>query len=128
MSEVQHGADWWLASDGKWYPPQSRPNALPPPPPSPFDTPPSLPSRSYGPAWLLPDHVSGWAVASGYLGLITFILFGIPGPFAVWTGVRGLRAITRDPSLNGKVRAWVGITLGVPGTIVLILVALVVLL
>lgn len=31
MSDVQQGPDWWLASDGKWYPPQSRP--VPPPPP-----------------------------------------------------------------------------------------------
>src|SRR4051794_33720231 len=24
MSDVPHGPDWWLASDGKWYPPESR--------------------------------------------------------------------------------------------------------
>ena len=23
MSDEQQGSDWWLASDGKWYPPQS---------------------------------------------------------------------------------------------------------
>lgn len=27
MSDTQQGPDWWLASDGKWYPPQK-----PPPP------------------------------------------------------------------------------------------------
>lgn len=26
------GADWWLASDGHWYPPESHPAAVPPPP------------------------------------------------------------------------------------------------
>jgi hypothetical protein len=61
--------------------------------------------------------VSGAAVASGYLGLITFIFCGIPGPFAVATGVRGLRQIEKDPSLNGTVRCWVGIVLGTLGTI-----------
>jgi hypothetical protein len=30
MSDTSQGAGWWLASDGKWYPPQSVP--LPPPP------------------------------------------------------------------------------------------------
>ena len=36
MSDTPHGADWWLASDGKWYPPTARPGApLPPPPPPP---------------------------------------------------------------------------------------------
>jgi len=31
MSDRPNGEGWWLASDGKWYPPESRPN--PPPPP-----------------------------------------------------------------------------------------------
>ena len=34
MSNTAQGPDWWLASDGKWYPPQSRVAAPPPPPPS----------------------------------------------------------------------------------------------
>jgi len=32
MSDQAHGPDWWIASDGKWYPPQP---TLPPPPPPP---------------------------------------------------------------------------------------------
>ena len=40
MSDTQQGPDWWLASDSKWYPPQSRP--LPPPPPP---TPPQAPPQ-----------------------------------------------------------------------------------
>ena len=37
-TDPQPGPDWWLASDGKWYPPESHPNhpaPLPPPPPPP---------------------------------------------------------------------------------------------
>ena len=34
MSETAQGPDWWRASDGKWYPPQSRAPTPPPPPPS----------------------------------------------------------------------------------------------
>lgn len=36
MSDMQQGPGWWMASDGKWYPPESRAQPLPPPPwPSP---------------------------------------------------------------------------------------------
>lgn len=86
----------------------------PGPPPAPRST----------PAWLLPTNVSGWAVASGYLGLITFVFLGIPGPFALASGILGLRQIRRRPGLNGKVRAWVGITFGTLGTALLVLIAI----
>lgn len=33
MSQVSGGPGWWLASDGRWYPPESRPQTGPPPPP-----------------------------------------------------------------------------------------------
>ena len=29
MSDVSHGPGWWLASDGKWYPPEAHPGATP---------------------------------------------------------------------------------------------------
>lgn len=29
MSDASHGAGWWLASDGKWYPPETHPQAEP---------------------------------------------------------------------------------------------------
>jgi hypothetical protein len=34
MSDTQQGPNWWKASDGKWYPPESHPDYRPPPPPS----------------------------------------------------------------------------------------------
>jgi hypothetical protein len=37
MSETSQGPDWWMANDGKWYPPQppvSAPSTVPPPLPS----------------------------------------------------------------------------------------------
>jgi hypothetical protein len=33
MSDVSQGPGWWLASDGRWYPPESQPNYVAPPPP-----------------------------------------------------------------------------------------------
>jgi len=44
MSDVGQGEGWWVASDGKWYPPELHPSyAPPPPPPLPSYTPPPLP-------------------------------------------------------------------------------------
>lgn len=34
MSDTSGGPGWWLASDGKWYPPESKPSTPPPPPAS----------------------------------------------------------------------------------------------
>ena len=33
MSDTSQGSGWWQASDGKWYPPESRAGAAAPPPP-----------------------------------------------------------------------------------------------
>ena len=33
MSDVPHGQGWWLATDGRWYPPEQHPNYTPPPVP-----------------------------------------------------------------------------------------------
>lgn len=95
--------------------------AFAPPPPPGLATQPLAAAPARLPAWLVPSHVSGWAVLSGYLGLVAIILLGIPGPFAILTGILALRQMRRDPSLNGKVRAWVGIVFGVVGTAVLCL-------
>ena len=49
MSDVSGGPDWWLASDGRWYPPESRPAPPPPPDPTRYPTPGGLiPSPSPG--------------------------------------------------------------------------------
>lgn len=52
MSDVAQGDDWWLASDGKWYPPSSRFVAQPPPPPPP-------PTAYSAPVWLSPT-LTAW--------------------------------------------------------------------
>src|SRR5947209_7011995 len=41
MSDTQRGPGWWIASDGKWYPPELHPNYRPPPPPAPTPPPPA---------------------------------------------------------------------------------------
>jgi hypothetical protein len=121
MSDESRGTGWWLASDGKWYPPESRQYVFAPPSPP---VPGREPGNGRSPAWLMPSHVSGWAVAAGYLGLFTLICVGVPGPFALVAGIKGLRQIRRQPDLNGRVRAWVGIVFGVLGCCLLGFIAL----
>jgi uncharacterized RDD family membrane protein YckC len=41
MSDTSQGVGWWIASDGKWYPPELHPSALAAPPPSPGGPPPA---------------------------------------------------------------------------------------
>ncbi len=69
---------------------------------------------------IAPINVSGWAVAAGYLGLVSPICVGFTGPFAILTGVLALREIKRNPQVGGKVRAIVGIVFGIFGTLMLI--------
>jgi hypothetical protein len=39
MSDVSRGPGWWIASDGRWYPPEQHPGYRPPPPPAPLTAP-----------------------------------------------------------------------------------------
>lgn len=80
--------------------------------------PPGYPPTATDPAlrMVVPIGVSPWAIAAGYLGLLSF-LCGVTGPFALITGILALRQIKRDPQLGGHVRAWVGIVLGVFGSV-----------
>jgi hypothetical protein len=69
--------------------------------------------------WLVPLGRSGWAIAAGYLGLLSCfpfvgLLFGIG---AVITGILALQEISRTPKLGGKGRALFGIVMGVIGII-----------
>lgn len=54
---------WWLASDGKWYPPESRPGTSPPPPP-PTVWAPTEQSWSAGPATATQEAWGPGATAS----------------------------------------------------------------
>jgi hypothetical protein len=59
---------------------------------------------------VLPVGQSGWAIASGYLGLVSVLV--LPAPFAVLTGILALREIRRNPKKHGKGRAIFGIVMG----------------
>ena len=68
---------------------------------------------------LLPVGRSGWAIASGYLGLLSLIC--IPAPFALITGIIAVRDIRKNPKKHGMGRAIFGIVMGSLGCLFLIL-------
>ena len=72
MSDVSQGQGWWLASDGKWYPPQQAPL---PPPPGPL-APGSMmqPFRAIQPTGVLGKPRHPWVVV-----VFTIITLGIYG-------------------------------------------------
>ena len=86
MSDVAQGPDWWLASDGKWYPPQQQvaPTAPPPPPqyaPPQYAPPAYAPPAAYAPAVPMPDAKSQAIV------LLAGAAAVIVGAFLSWASV-----------------------------------------
>jgi hypothetical protein len=67
--------------------------------------------------WLIPIGRSGWAVASGYLGLLScFPFIGLVfGILAVITGILAFRHSKRNPRMGGRGRAVFGILFGILG-------------
>ncbi|NTW29609.1 MAG: DUF4339 domain-containing protein [Coriobacteriia bacterium] len=60
---------------------------------------------------ILPVGRSGWAIASGYLGLLSVLL--VPAPFAIITGIVTIIDIRRHRGKHGMGRAIFGIVMGV---------------
>ena len=98
MSDTSQGQGWWLASDGKWYPPEAwtGPPAQTGQAPStvagyqrtgyPYAGSPGYPAQ--GTSWATPPRTNGLAVASlvcACAGIIPF-LFGLPSLLAIIFG------------------------------------------
>jgi hypothetical protein len=69
---------------------------------------------------LLPVGRSGWAIAAGYAGLISFGCWPL-GPIALGLGLLAMRDIKRNPQKHGMGRAILGIVGGTLGTFILAL-------
>ena len=65
------GDGWWLASDGKWYPPESGTGTLPPPPPPTTAATATLRNLSSG----LTGTLAAFAVAAAVLSVITGAIY-----------------------------------------------------
>lgn len=66
MSDISEGPGWWLASDGKWYPPQLA-QGIPPPPPW-LPTPQSVPEGPFQ-----RDHRRLYGIAGAVVGLVVIV-------------------------------------------------------
>jgi hypothetical protein len=84
VSDVSRGPGWWLASDGKWYPPELHPAYRPPPPPlwtDARDVPPPVPPKPAAGrkrTALALSLLVGGAVC-GVAGLVLFFVTGFAG-------------------------------------------------
>lgn len=67
---------------------------------------------------LIPIDRSIWAIAAGYLGLLS--LCALPAPLAILCGVMGLREIKRNPKVHGAGRCYFGIVMGTLGSLLLV--------
>ena len=67
---------------------------------------------------LLPVGRSGWAIAAGYLGLVSLLI--VPAPFALFCGIMAVRDIRKNPKKRGMGRAIFGLVLGVLGTALIV--------
>ena len=129
MSDVSQGPGWWLASDGRWYPPEARPGTPMPPvpgygagygPAQGYGQGPAGYGYGYAPAYGphgtasgLPS-VSGLATASMVLGILAIIpCWSLTWVFAVVSlplGIVALRRISTgaaDPAGRGQAVAGV---------------------
>ena len=67
---------------------------------------------------LIPVGRSGWAIASGYLGLFSVLI--VPAPFALITGLIAIWDIRTHEHRHGMGRAIFGIIAGVAGTVAML--------
>ena len=114
MSDQSQGPGWWMASDGKWYPPESDPA---PPPPGQFAAP-------FQPAYVQ-RSTNGMAIASMVLGIVW--IYWIGSILALVFGYTARKQIAESQGTQqgggmataGIVLGWIGIV-AVVGLVVII--------
>jgi hypothetical protein len=80
MSDVSQGEGWWLASDGKWYPPQQKPLPSPPGQSTPADMVQQF--RTAQPTGVVGKPRKPWVVA--VLTIITLGIYGLYWQYATF--------------------------------------------
>lgn len=97
MSDQSQGEGWWQASDSKWYPPESHPDARPaPPPPAPLAA-----AAAPAPVELEVKGVNGTVLFDG--GFVTIRRKGMSARMTVGKGdkripLRSISAIQFKPA------------------------------
>jgi hypothetical protein len=120
----------WQAGMPEWVQAATVPGLVPashvppPIPPRPVSyaapMPPSLDPLAQNPRvrWLIPVGRSGWAIAAGYCGLLSFLL--VFAPLALLFGILAIVEIRRNPNTHGMGRAIFGLVMGALGSIALL--------
>jgi hypothetical protein len=112
MSDTAQGPNWWLASDGKWYPPAA-PDAPVPPVPSQLPPPPAAAPFGYQ-GVPQSKETNGLAIVSMVLGIIW--VAGLGSLLAVIFGFVGRKQIRQSQEQqSGDGLAIAGIVLGFVG-------------
>lgn len=73
--------------------------------------------------FILPVGRSGWAIAAGYLGLVSILL--IPAPMAIICSILAILDMKKNPEKHGMGRAVFGLMAGIGGSILLVIVVVV---
>lgn len=137
--QVAPGELVWRAGMANWQPahgvPELMPQGAPPPvagatqigyyaanPAYGHPRPPSI-GDDAGIRMLLPVGRSGWAIAAGYLGLLSVLL--LPAPVALIISLLAIRDIRRDSTKHGMGRAVFGLIMGIIFTGLLIFVGII---
>ena len=115
----------WTDGMAEWLPASRVPGLVPPgmvvpPPVNPgyYAPPAAAAPPDAGMRMLLPVGRSGWAIAAGYLGLFSFVIF--PAPLALIISVVAILDIKKHPDRHGMGRAVFGLIMGVLGSILLV--------
>ena len=99
----------WHDGMGTWQPLQAvaTPRGIIFPPGS---VPGTSASSTQGLEWIIPINRSALAVAAGYAGLFTILVF--PAPIALILGLLAFRDFKNHPEKRGRGRAWFGTIAG----------------
>ncbi|MFN3217048.1 MAG: hypothetical protein ACE367_11180 [Acidimicrobiales bacterium] len=123
MSDTQQSGDWWQASDGKWYPPQSHPDQWPAPPTD-APPPPMAPQPTAAAAAERPTTTAAFicGVFGAVIGLIPLLgILAIPlGLIAFVLGLMGWRRKPQRAKLArvSTVLGVVAVALGIIGVVI----------
>lgn len=97
MSDQAQGPGWWVASDGKWYPPERHPDYVAPAPPQPM--PPAGPPMGQQQPQVIVQKKRGclWWIG---LGVAALVVIGIIGAIASSSEDKAepRRTVTTEPS------------------------------
>ncbi len=110
----------WREGSKEWMPAVRVEGLVANPAGAPQTTPPPLPTTKHdlGTRIALPVGRSAWAIAAGYAGLFTLLIF--PSPIALILGIIAVNHLRRKPHLYGRGRAWFGVVAGIVGTLLLL--------